>query len=378
MYYQIERREHTDTDDAWEAVSGLVKVPDDTATAERNAQLVAVAEAHYDDPEYRATTWWHDIRINVYADIPLSLKANVPARSEARIPDSLQPDATFLVLGGQPLVRTPWFATFAAARQRFLDDVTAVVGRPVNADDESRWRASVTRATLLGKRTMAGDIAVEPGRVAGRPGDGPVPHTQHMATRILEATTLEGPDAEMIAQILGEFLATASLRRNWWRPGVDPEPADAQRVFDGHLHYQRVPDGWKPEGYDPAAITGKPSETGELYRTENVDPPARPWSQLRVPLVVDSTEVAPGSWRINDPKPGAPVADWMANGPDEVIAMLNAAIDLVRARAGRVAVAGSMWTPRAGVPVFFIRVGGSPPGIDIYRPGTPPGYPSPE
>ena len=185
------------------------------------------------------------------------------------------------------------------------------------------------------------------------PGSSPI---RDLASKITETSAAANQDQlraggnDLMATILAEFLVGADLApTSWWRPSRDPEPEpEIARVYDGSLHYERVASGWQ--------------------RLEG-DHPVYTWQDIPAPLLVDSTRVQPGSWRLNNPAPGGPVADWHATTPDNVAEMIRAALDMLAARGPDAEVVATMWTPRAGMPIIMVRFG--EPGEDeqVVTPG---------
>jgi hypothetical protein len=163
-----------------------------------------------------------------------------------------------------------------------------------------------------------------------------------------------GGDVDVYTQILAEFLAGVKLQAaNWWRPGVDPEPPnEVVCVYTGKIHYRRIMPGcWQ-------AITR--DDDSKIH--EHV-----PWAEIPAPLVVDSSRVEIGTFKMRNPHPGGPVADWQTTTAEEARVMLEQALAEMERRIATGTAAGTIatrWTPSDHGPVILLRLSGRPGAWD--------------
>lgn len=358
LLYRIERLTFTGPTDQWTTVTPLVAIPaEDRRGVVELADDLAV-ERRRDDPEYRASFWIEDIRISVYA-LP---DGTHPAEADPETP----PAATRLILGGLHLQATQWWTTTEAARKRYFIDAGNRNIHGLTRQLEA-WKTSNIRASLLARRPDNIDGPhqddLDSHFWAGTPlglyqdaedaimripsdatGDAPI---HRLADKITATSTTaatydlprSGGKHNLIATILAEFLVGAEFApRSWFRPTQDQEPdPDVARVYDGKINYERIASGWQS--------------------LDSADCPIYTWQDIPAPLLVDSSRVSGGSWRLNNPDVAGPIADWHATTPAGVRDMLQNALSLLDTRQDLEAVA-TMWTPALGQPVYLIRFAG--------------------
>jgi hypothetical protein len=156
-------------------------------------------------------------------------------------------------------------------------------------------------------------------------------------------------DADPYLAIVAEFLMAGypAWASRWYRPDHDPAPGpEVTRLFDGTTYYERVDaDTWREEG-DP-----EPGQGMRMFFA---------WSGFAGKIVADATRPRVGSFKINNPSPGGPVADWQSASPGECQIMLEQAMDIMRERIAAGALDGfvaTRWTPPDGGPILLIRLG---------------------
>lgn len=149
-------------------------------------------------------------------------------------------------------------------------------------------------------------------------------------------------------RILAEFLLVAAPtgERRWWVSTVDPEPGpEVARLFDGRCHHVRMDDGtWQRQiGPDDAA-----------------EPAGCRWEEFGDRILVDATQPHAGTYKINNPSPGGPVADWQSTTPGEAAIMIEQTLQLLRDRIGEGDTAGviaTRWTPTEHGPILMVSLG---------------------